>query len=113
MQLHVDSDAAYLVLPKARSRGAGHFYLSNRTISGVTTLTPPKNGPILTECVTLRNVMTYAAEAETGTLHHNAIADVPLWISLNEMGHPQGPTYFKTDNATAQGFLTSTIRKKR
>ena len=52
MQLHVDSDAAYIVLPKARSRGVGNFYLSSHTMSGVTTPTPPNNGPILTECVT-------------------------------------------------------------
>ena len=33
MQLYVDSDAVYLVLPKARSGGAGHFYLSNKLTS--------------------------------------------------------------------------------
>ena len=27
MQLHIESDAAYLVIPVARSRAAGHFYL--------------------------------------------------------------------------------------
>ena len=29
MQLYIDSDAAYLVLPNAQSRGTGHFYLSD------------------------------------------------------------------------------------
>ena len=29
MILHIDSDAAYLVLPKARSRIAGHYFLSS------------------------------------------------------------------------------------
>ena len=29
MVLHVDSDAAYLTMPEARSCYAGHFYLSN------------------------------------------------------------------------------------
>ena len=29
MILHVDSDAAYLVLPKAKSRIAGYFYLAD------------------------------------------------------------------------------------
>ena len=32
--LHIDSDAAYLVFPKVRTRGADHFFLSN---------TPPKS----------------------------------------------------------------------
>ena len=113
MQLHVDSDAAYLVLPKARSRGAGHFFLSIHTSTCVTTPSPPNNSPILTECVTLRNVMTSAAEAETGALHHNGIAAIPLRITCEEMGYTQGPTYFKTDNDTAKGFLNSTIRKKK
>ena len=30
MQLHVDSDAAYLVLPKACSRFDGYFQLTNK-----------------------------------------------------------------------------------
>ena len=30
MVLHVDSDAAYLVAPRARSRVAGYFYMGNR-----------------------------------------------------------------------------------
>ena len=30
IQLCIDSHAAYLVLPSARSRGAGHFYFSNK-----------------------------------------------------------------------------------
>ncbi len=29
MQLYVDSDAAYLVAPKEKSRISGYFYLSN------------------------------------------------------------------------------------
>ena len=85
MQLHVDSYAAYLVLPKAYSRGAGHFFLSSHTPRNVTTTSPPNNGPILTECVTLHRVMTSAAEAETGTLHHIGIAAIPLHRTCEEM----------------------------
>ena len=65
MCLYIDSDAAYLVLPKARSRGAGNFYLSNTPPTSNAKPEPVPNGPIHTECVTLRNVMTSAAEAET------------------------------------------------
>ena len=113
MQLHVDSDATYLVLSKARSRGAGHFYLIIHTPPGISIPQPPTNGPILTEYVTLRNVMISAAEAETSTLYHNGIAVIPICVTLNELHHPQGPTSFKTDNDTVKIFLTSTIRKKR
>ena len=113
MQLHVDSDAAYLLLPKALSHGAGHFFLSSHTPTGVTTPSPPNNGPILTECVTLRNVMKSAAEAETGALHHNGIAAIPLRITCEEMGHTQVPIYFKTYHDTTKDFLNSTIRKNK
>lgn len=30
MQLNIDPDAAYLVLPKTRWRGAGHFYFNDK-----------------------------------------------------------------------------------
>ena len=47
MILHVDSDAAYLVAPKAKSRTSGYFYLSNNPCC---TQTPSLNGAILVEC---------------------------------------------------------------
>ena len=61
MILYKESDAAYLVLPQARSRVASIFYLSNAT-SG----SPPLNGAIQVICKTLQNVVSSAAEAETG-----------------------------------------------
>ena len=73
---------------------------------------PLPNDPILTLCVTLRNVMTLATEDETGTLHHNSIATVSTRIALTELKHPKGSTYFRTDDDTAKGFIKSTIRKK-
>ena len=62
MQLYIDSDAAYLVLPKARSRGARHFYFSNKLQNTTQIPTPTPNGPILTECVILKNVISSVAE---------------------------------------------------
>ena len=113
MCLHIDSDAAYLVLPKARSRGAGHFFLSDRPSPSNIKPSPTPNGPILTECQTLRNVMASAAEAETQMIFHCGRAAVPIRTTLAEMGHPQPPSTIKTDNSTAYGILTSTIRQKR
>ena len=43
MKLHVDSDAVYLVAPKAKSRIAGYFYCSN--ISPNTPLGDTENCP--------------------------------------------------------------------
>ena len=58
MILLTDSDAAYLVLPNAKSRAAGYYYLSKLGIN------PPLNGPIWIECRTLPLVASSAAEAE-------------------------------------------------
>ena len=59
MVLYVDSDAAYLVCPKARSLVAGYYYLSTHpNISKH----PHLNGALLVECKTLRHVVYSAAE---------------------------------------------------
>ena len=47
MVLHMDSDAAYLIAPKARSRVAGYFHLSDHPNI---TKHPKRNGAILVEC---------------------------------------------------------------
>ena len=52
MVLHINSDAAYLVLPKARSQITGYFQLANHP-----TKPPMHNGPILVECKGLRHVV--------------------------------------------------------
>lgn len=112
MILCVESDAAYLVLPNARSRVAGHFYLEAPS-------TPSKaysgrsNAPILTECYTLRNVVSSAAEAECAGIFHNCIVATGIRNTLKEMGHPQPPTPIITDNTTAHGFVHSAMRAKR
>ena len=57
---HVDTDAAYLVLPKSRSRISVHLYLLNRLPTN--DMPKPKlNGPILTICQTLKNVVASSA----------------------------------------------------
>ena len=63
--LHIDSDAAYLVMPEARSVYAGHFYLSNWPRDKPNLPSTKRNGQILATCKTVRNVISSAAEAET------------------------------------------------
>ena len=106
MHLHVDSDAAYLVAPKARSRIAGFYYFKN---SPVGIPFPSPNHPILVECKCLRHVVSSAAEAETAGIFHNAQVVISLRRVLNALGHPQNPTPIKTDNATANGFVHNNI----
>ena len=112
MKLAVDSDAAYLVLPNAKSRVAGHFYLEAKPFPNKAY--PGKhNAPLLTECYTLKNVVSSAAEAECGGIFHNCIVAIGIRNALEEMGHPQGQTRITTDNTTATSFVHSAMRTKR
>lgn len=106
MILAVESDAAYLVLPAAKSRIAGYFHMTNSDLKLL-------NGAILVECQTLKHVVASAAEAETGGLFHNAQLAVIIRQILHDLGHPQPPTPIKTDNSTANNFVHSTMKQKR
>ena len=113
MILHVDSDAAYLVQPGAKSRVAGSYILSSKPKSYSQTITRHSNAPILVECRTLRHVVASAAEAETGALFHNAQNIIAIRHVLNVLGHPQPPTPLKTDNSTAYGYVHNDIKIKK
>ena len=110
MVLTIDSDAAYLVLPNARSRIAGYFQLNDDPIR---VKHPDINGAILVECKALRHVVSSAAEAETAGVFHNAQVAIPIRYILQQLGHPQPPTPIKTDNSTATGFVHNNIHQKR
>ena len=110
MILHIDSDAAYLVAPKARSRVAGYFHLSDNPSKSSK---PILNGAIHVECKTLRHVVSSAAEAETAGVYHNATVALPIRVVLQALNHPQPPTPIKTDNSTANGFIHDKIHQKR
>ena len=110
MVLHVDSDAAYLVAPKAKSRIAGYFYLSDHPNLNNQ---PKLNGPVLVECKTLKHVVSSAAEAEVIGIFYNAGVAITIRHFLNALGHKQPPTPIKTDNSTATGFVYDNIRQRR
>jgi len=114
MILHVDTDAAYLVLPNARSRVAGHYFLSNRPPQ-IGNLKPTPNGPIHTVCQTIKNVVSSAAEAECGGLFINGQQIIPIRNTLIAMGHSQPPTGtpLKTASATALGIVRNYMKPKR
>ena len=71
------------------------------------------NSPIWVLAKVIKNVMASAAESEVASLFMNAQEAVSKKTYLLEMGHPQPPTKMKTDNMTAQGILTGTIKQKR
>ena len=110
MILTVDSDAAYLVMPKARSRMAGYF----RLLDNENKIHRHKqNGAIHIECRTIKHVVSSAAEAETNATFNNAKIAVPLRHVLIAMGHPQPPTLISTDNSTCEGFVNNNIQLKK
>ena len=106
MVLRVDSDAAYLVAPEARSRAGGYHYLSN-------TKGTLFNGPIMVVAKVIKNVMASAAEAEIGALFMNAQEAVTIRNCLEAMGHKQPATPIKKDNSTANGIINDTMKQKR
>ena len=83
MILYVESDAAYPILPQARSRVASIFYLRNAT-SG----RPPLKEGIQVICKTLKNVVSSAAEAETGFIFIGGQQAVPILTAMSEIDHP-------------------------
>jgi hypothetical protein len=113
MALHTDTDAAYLVLPNARSRYAGHYILTDQPPPFPATPNPKPNGAILTVCKTIRGVMTSAAESETAGVFGNGQEIIALRISLLALGHPQTATPLKTDNSTSNSFVHANIKQRR
>lgn len=109
MILNIDSDAAYLVLPNAKSRIAGYFYLSSDPIN----TPPPINAPVLVVCKALCHVVASAAESETAGVFINAQIAIPIRNTLEALGHKQPPTPIKSDNSTATGFANDNIQQKR
>ena len=111
MILYIHSDASYLSEPKARSRVGGFFYLGNKNEPNNN---PHPNRPVHIESRIMKNVMSSAAEAETGALFHNGQECAHIRNILKELGHEQpGPTPLVTDNSTADGFANQRTRIKR
>ena len=106
MILKITSDAAYLVQPKARSRAAVHYHLGWKN-------SDRDNGAVDVLCKTIKNVVSSAAEAETGGIYISGKHACPIRTALQELGHRQPPTGspFETDNNTAQGILNSKMRQ--
>eukprot|EP00957_Ditylum_brightwellii_P118259 9019440-Ditylum_brightwellii.AAC.1 len=90
MILHIHSNTAYMVLPKACSRAGGYFYLSSKP-DEANTKPIPIIGAIHSECSTIHNVMRSAAEAVVGGLYVNCQCGKEFRVALQEMGHPQPP----------------------
>jgi hypothetical protein len=113
MALHTDTDAAFLVLPNARSRYAGHYILSDTPPPLPAKPNPKPNGPILMVCKTIRGVVTSAAESETAGIYGNGQETIAVRIALHALGHPQSATPLKTDNSTSYSLVHANIKQRR
>ena len=113
MILYVESDAAYLVIPGAKSRIAGYFYLSDKTPSSQKVPQPPLNGPLLILCQALRTVVASIAEAETAGVYNSTQEALPIRYILEKLEHKQPPTPLKMDNSTSLSFIEANIRQRR
>eukprot|EP00957_Ditylum_brightwellii_P064093 4862119-Ditylum_brightwellii.AAC.1 len=108
MQLHVDSDAAYLVVNGTKSCIAGYIYCASNPHT-LNYNKKPHNVPILIECRTLKHVVCSAVDAECGALFHNSQTAMGLYNALEAIGHPQQPTRIKTNNMIANSFVHASM----
>jgi hypothetical protein len=91
MILHIHSDASYLSEREAKSRAGGVFYMGN----SAETSNKLTNGAILIISTVLKHIMSLAAEAEKEAVFINAKEGAVLRTTLEEVGHPQPPHYWK------------------
>ena len=109
----VDSDAAYLVKPGAKSRTDGFYYLSSHLDKLSYITTPPLNGAIHVICKTIPHAMTSAAELEMARLFMNTQEIIPIRHGLMALAHPQPPTPLKTENSTSSSFIDNSIKQRK
>lgn len=112
MQLHVDTNAAFLLLPKAQSRIAGYFSLL--CIKNSTKNHYVDNGPLLIKCKSLCLVITSAVESETHGGFINTKKSIPILYMLEKMEHKKNqPTLIRTDNSTSVGFVNKNMQMRQ
>ena len=98
--LHVDSDAEYITMIEARICYAGHFYLRYCPSPSAIKPNPNINGPIHTECKTILDVVSSAAEAETCGTFNNRKTYIGMRQALIALDHNQPATPLNTKNST-------------
>lgn len=87
MQLHIDTDAAYLVAPESKTRVAGSYYLS-KSYSPIPPIPkPPINAPIHIECHLFKHAVSSATEGETGGIFHNCTTTLTIKHILEALEH--------------------------
>ena len=99
MVLHVESDAEYLTMSKARICCAVPFYLRDWPSPSLIKPNPERNGTIHTECKIIHNIVSSADEAETCGTFNKVKKYIYMKTSLITLDHKQLVTPLKTDNS--------------
>jgi hypothetical protein len=106
MILNINSDASYLLEANAHCRACGHFFMGWHA-------DPTKPIKLNWAFFTmLRFVVASAAEAELGALFLNCKQATFFRLTLEEMGHPQPPTWIHCNNSTAVGIANNTVKQQ-
>ena len=71
------------------------------------------NRPVYVLAKIIKSVMASAAEVEVGRLYLNVQDVYPMRTTLEELNHPQPATALRTDNSTADGIMTKTVKQKQ
>eukprot|EP00957_Ditylum_brightwellii_P029779 2252415-Ditylum_brightwellii.AAC.1 len=112
MQLSVDPDTAYLVLPGTKSCFVSYFHLESLP-NALNYNVVPNNAPIHTKCQTIKLVVSSTSESECGGLFYNRHTVINIYCILKEIGHQQQHTKVKTGNKTANSFVCDSMCVKR
>ena len=99
MIIQGDTDTAYLVASKVRSRNEAYIFMGYKDQNNQII-----NGP---------NVVASAAEIEVASLFNATQEIVPLRTTADELGHKQPGTPLRIDNSTASDIVNGTIRQQR
>ena len=95
MFLHVDSDAKYITMPEARICYTVHFYMRYWPSPSPIKPNPKRNRPIHTECKTIRNLVSSAADAEKIGAFNNRKTAIGMRPALITLDHKQPLTPLK------------------
>ncbi|KAI2497592.1 Reverse transcriptase (RNA-dependent DNA polymerase) [Fragilaria crotonensis] len=108
MLLAIESDASYLSSSSPIPRSV--LYLTNKTTARNAGFKP--NGAVHALCQIMREVRPAPPKLNLGRYFTMARKHAPAHRS-DEMGHPQPATPMATDNSTASGIATDTVKQKR
>ena len=105
MLLHVDSNAAYLIVEWAKSRIAGHYFLSSKDLT--------HNGPLHILCRLLKSVVASTAKVKSVGLFQNTQLIVFIRHCVIVLGHQQPLMPIRTDSSTSAAFVNPKMHQKR